>query len=85
MSEWIKCSDRMPTNEDTVLIYYRSHRRDEGKYAWHIATAFFDDSNYLYDVWMGWIEDPDDQAPGKIEIPLRFVTHWMPLPRKPHE
>ena len=86
MNEWISVKDRLPQQEITVLIFYRMHRKnEEGTYNYKICTAFFDDSNYLYDCWIGWIDDPDETSFGNVEIPLRFVTHWMPLPQPPGE
>ena len=83
MTEWIKCKEQMPENFETVLIYYRMHRKDGDKYEWNIATAYFDDSNYLYDCWVGYVPDPDCEFHKKLEIPLRFVTYWSELPKPP--
>lgn len=83
MTEWIKCTEKMPPDGVTVLIYYRMHKKEEENYHWHMATAFLDESNYLYDIWLGWVEDPDGLTCERINIPLRFVTHWSYLPQSP--
>lgn len=72
MSEWIKCSDRLPEPEpndpdcsDNVLVYqiYFGRRMLQGFYG-------HDDQ-----LWY-------DQAGDQIED---GVTHWMPLPAPPTE
>lgn len=82
--QWINVKDQMPPDEETVLIYYRMHKKDGENYHWNIATAYFDQSNYLYDCWQGWVQPPDGEIHYNILIPLRFVTHWMTLPSPPN-
>lgn len=81
--EWISVKDEIPPDGKDVLFCYRmtlSYDKDQD--IRRIATGFFDNSNYKYDCWSGYIEDPEGEN-CSLEIPLRYVTHWMPLPEPP--
>jgi hypothetical protein len=74
MSEWIKCSERLPESEDnSVLAYWPAnggmdmvHIQD---YFDDITDGLDDEGNQLYTKWY--------LSSG--------VTHWMPLPPAPTE
>lgn len=72
MSEWIKCSDRLPElapddNEcsDKVLVY-------EVDFGPRMLQAFYSRDDEL------WYDQNGDQLNGS-------VTHWQPLPSPPTE
>jgi len=76
-SEWIKCSDRLPENDQNVLVY---HSED-----FHITVGDFERDNVSY-----YIESDgskfytDDGWETEISWAQRGkVTHWMPLPNPP--
>lgn len=70
MSEWVKCSERMPQRGVPVIVWRRSSD-------WQIvraqeATLKENYGALLWRIRNGWYH-PD------------FVTHWMPLPEPPHD
>jgi hypothetical protein len=76
VSEWIKCSDRLPENEQKILI-------SDGKF----VTACTAD---VTPFWKGRGEFyPDGCEFGGYEWEWHFeleqITHWMPLPSPPQE
>lgn len=85
MNEWISVKEKMPEDGCDVLFCYKMNACEESeKEIYRIACGFFDGSNYQYDCWKGFICDPCWEA-CSIEIPLRYVTHWMPLPILPFD
>ena len=72
MSEWIKCSERLPEIEDaSVLAYWPSNG---GMDMVHIY-------DYFKDITAG-VDDNGVQLYTKWYIESG-VTHWMPLPEPP--
>ena len=80
MSEWISVKDRLPGDEQEVLViahgwdgrlvYVGSHKRVEAQKSW--LTGITNKSSE-WSLW-GW---------SYLKEPM--VTHWMPLPEPPKE
>jgi len=75
---WIKCSERLPENDDDVLVY----NPKDG-----ISTGFFESSNVR-----GYFEDNGDYfltdsgwESNYSWAPYMSPTYWMPLPLPPTE
>lgn len=76
--EWISVKDRLPENDDEVLIYIVKD----------IVQAYF-----LRGYWHGSIMVTDNMNDGYVSdrrivkegSSFDFVTHWMPLPEPPKE
>lgn len=70
MTEWIKCSDRMPGEEHKTVIGWNAETREVGEY-------FYDSDEvecFSYYNFCGYHSFNAD-----------VVTHWMPLPPPPTE
>ena len=77
MNEWISVKERLPSNDDDVLVY---HDRDH-----HISVGYFEKDNVSY-----YHEEDGSKfytdSGWETEIPWAQkggVTHWMPLPQPP--
>ena len=68
---WIKCSSRMPEDDDSVLVYSRKFET--------FSIAFHMGKNRV--MKEGWYVIEENGYAGNI----RHVTHWMPLPEPPEE
>lgn len=99
MSQWIKCSDRLPeAKDDTDTEVILAVKRASGK-TYVFAASFLqnkelyseeddaDDEGRIYVT--GWYElrdDPEyDTAWHQVLNSGDSVTHWMPLPAAPDE
>lgn len=80
MNDWIKCTDKLPKNEQEVLITLKGEALCRGGYdtdnkvveAMFVNNPFFDGSWYpFFSVW------GDDENRHHIED----VLAWMPLPK----
>ena len=71
MSEWIKCSERLPEESGTYLTI-NMDRPYLNMYPIHYSAK-----------WRGW--DCLDYTDGELEARAyeMKVTHWMPLPDAP--
>lgn len=71
MTEWIKCSDRMPEEMQTVLFFDKYDTGDTRiKCGWWSARS--------------WRPNAEVEENGFIEsITPNAVSHWMPLPELP--
>ncbi len=77
--EWVKCSDRMPENDQYVLVY---HWDD-----FHITVGYFESHNVQFYIESDGSKFYTDDG-WETEIPWAQkgpVTHWMPLPNPPKE
>lgn len=79
MNEWIKCGDRLPENDEYVLIYHRDDC--------HISVGYFEKDNVsFYKEDDGSIFYTDSGWETEIPwAPKGPPTYWMPLPKPPEE
>nr|DAI64216.1 MAG TPA: Protein of unknown function (DUF551) [Caudoviricetes sp.] len=87
-AEWISVKDRMPEEDDDVLIlvreteYYGIHKEKRAVYRW-VFTGWRVD-----DVWATTYchghRKIDEEAKTQLNCEYE-VTHWMPLPEPPKE
>lgn len=75
MSEWTKCSDRMPEGETPVLAWWDGEVRIL-EIRWEHPT--YEEPHPAFQYW----DDPTDDGQ---EIDWEAVTHWMPLPESPND
>ncbi|WP_261118954.1 DUF551 domain-containing protein [Serratia ficaria] len=73
MSEWIKCSERMPEPETPVLIMNNGVIRI-GEVRWDSPSH-----EESYQAFKYWDDPNDDGQPWEVFD----ITHWMPLPKPP--
>jgi hypothetical protein len=76
--QWIKVEDKLPENDEDVLIY---HSADS-----HITVGFFEVDNVSYYIESDGSKFYTDDG-WETEIPWAQkgpVTHWMPLPIPPN-
>ncbi|MGL6090841.1 MAG: DUF551 domain-containing protein [Pseudomonas paracarnis] len=86
MSDWIKCSDRLPDSDDAVLVWRK----------WPDWNCF----GAELDIWQSdqyslaggdWYQAEEScqhfetcaDGPGEVSRPI--TTHWQPLPAPPTE
>ena len=69
MSQWIKCSERMPDSKTAVLVAREFDRKGDWRMKWATYIPGHPDAND------GWI------IPGAPWKP----SHWMLLPEPPRE
>lgn len=79
MSEWIKCSERLP-KEAPVMVCFLEPRF--GVMTQEIGVAYYDHPDDYENPddaqgWLFWLNDKEILGGG--------VTHWMPLPPAPTE
>ena len=77
MSEWIKCTDRLPENEQEVLISLRDGAYCRGGYGGAtVVDAMFSNDPLFAGTWFPifsvWGDDKEYQ--------VEDVVAWMPLP-----
>ncbi len=71
MTEWIKCSDRMPKEFDAVLVCFKDgdiivcelREKELNPYRWYLID--FDEGDQCY----------------RMDV----ITHWAELPEAPHD
>lgn len=68
MSEWIKCSERMPETHSDVQVYCSD--TEEQFVAYYVGQSYFHYASY---------EKPEG---GYVDIECN-PTHWQPLPEPP--
>lgn len=75
MSEWIKCSERLP-EEYVIVICYAKH---------------YDDENFSVRPGWCWKQDDKHKwvtsviGTNGVDGQIDEVTHWMPLPSPPED
>ena len=80
MSEWIKCSDRLPELNETVDIWISGE--SAGRMT-DMGRVFVDDADGWLWVAMEGIDEGD--ALEEFGHEMDDVTHWQPLPAPPTE
>ncbi len=75
--EWIKCSERLPTDQDLYLCCGKTIDWNMGKIPDIAFTAYFYLPNQIYSThrWMERTRSCEDVT----------VEYWMPLPSPPKE
>ncbi len=88
MSEWISVKERLPNEEDDVLIlireieHYGRHHEKRKVYYWQFVGWRVDEKwATTYCHGFRYIDDENEKEP-RCE---HEVTHWMPLPEPPEE
>ena len=71
MSGWISVKDRLPDNDDFVLVIVSGKAGNITLDNAIELAQFSMDEGWILEMWPEW-EDPK-------------VTHWMPLPEPPKE
>ena len=72
MSEWIKCSERLPEPMQDVLVWSPAFGIAGGEYDVAFQSRFVDE-------WCG------AHISSHSEWDFNEITHWMPLPAPPAE
>jgi Protein of unknown function (DUF551). len=88
MAEWISVEDRLPSEEDDVLLlvreveHYGRHGERRAVYHW-VFTGWRIDDEWATTYCHGHrrITDENEKFPNCEHT----VTHWMPLPTPPQE
>lgn len=62
---WIKCSDKMPSNEQRCLCYRLEKSFETSSYYAIIMDGIYYDEGF-YSFW-------------DYDVKQEYVTHWMPL------
>ena len=73
-NEWIGVKDRMPNNEESVLIVYKMQYRT-------LITAAKYHRVGSVEWWTPVVTNPITGS----NLYSPFITHWMPLPNPPEE
>ena len=88
MNEWISVKERLPNEEDDVLIlvreieHYGRHHEKRNVYHWQFVGWHVDEKwATTYCHGFRYIDDENEKEP-RCE---HEVTHWMPLPEPPEE
>lgn len=69
MSEWIKCSDRLPPTSGSYLVLKPHSAYKHGIYEWLQEEQ-------------SWEQEWHRKKRSELK-PRTWVTHWMPLPEPP--
>lgn len=69
-SPWIKCSERLPENGQSVIAYQKSDVDFETASLYYVVSGYFNGQKFNLD------DGSSDEYP---------ITHWMPLPEPPKE
>ena len=92
MSEWIDAKDRLPDEEQDVLVLVKETevygRHDERKKIWHnIFVGYCDCGSWLTSYCFGcqYISKVNEEMEALHSKSRVEVTHWMPLPTLPEE
>jgi len=75
MSEWISVKDRLPENNDDVLV-------TDGE---DCAVLFFHKNDNKWKYGYGLLEAYNYDGGACIEAETQGMTHWMPLPEPPKD
>jgi hypothetical protein len=74
MTEWIRCEERMPPEDEVVLVYTPEGRC--GKIHLDVLSMAYEYpvswSSHFIEIGIQWVEHDSHE-----------ITHWMPLPNIP--
>lgn len=70
MSDWVKCSERMPAENESCIVYRSDISNPQP------CNMYWNGSVWIPD---GYGFDSDE------ELPASHVSHWQPLPLPPKE
>lgn len=76
--EWISVEDRLPTNDDDVLVYNPKDGISIGEFDLAKVHGYYEEDGSYFITNSGW-ETEYSWAP------YMSPTHWMPLPEPPKE
>ena len=73
MSEWIKCSDRLPNKDQKVLFYVLDREKMyAGYFTKDHRCCSLPSEKFVENLGDWWFDE-------------ETITHWMPLPKLPEE
>ena len=76
MSEWIKCSERMPEDGDIVIcVGFVFNKPENGQW---VQPCIPEDGTFY-----AICSDSDGEFCADFDIEMHPPTHWMPLPEPP--
>ncbi|MBU9823145.1 DUF551 domain-containing protein [Rahnella sp. BCC 1045] len=81
MSEWIKCSDRIPESEDNSVLVYSASGTPDGKGFPAGGYDMVHIQDYFDDITNG-LDQGGNQLYTKRYL-SQGITHWMPYPELP--
>jgi hypothetical protein len=76
--QWIKCSERLPKDDDDVLIYNPKDGMTIGSYSSDNVSSYIESDGSTFYTDDGW---EDNYSWARYMSP----THWMDLPKEPDE
>ncbi len=77
-SKWIKCSDRLPEDDNDVLVYNYKDGISLGEFDSDSVRGYFEEDGAYFITNSGW----ETQYSWS---PHMNPTHWMPLPSEPKD
>ena len=78
MSDWIKCSDRLPADGEHGLCALHSFNQSGG----HLIVVPF---TFMDDQFHPFADEDNIENDDYWVDPLYWPTHWQPLPAPPTE
>lgn len=78
MSDWIKCSERLPVNGQQVICSgFIFNEPEKGRW---VSVSIFEDDDF-YSI----CQDGDGEDCANFDTTMHPPTHWMPLPAPPKD
>lgn len=77
MDKWIKITDKVPDNQEPVLVYVPPHTDGDEVYVGYVGLAY-----YTYSARGGYWCGTDGNLYGAIGM-IHRPAYWMPLPKPP--